>query len=49
LPVEESVALPLRELTRLGDSTIKLMVWMKLMAVGLSDAGSLNRPNSPEE
>ena len=41
LSVEENVALPLRELTRLADSTIKLMVWMKLMAVGLSDAGAL--------
>ena len=44
LSVEENVALPLRELTRLADSTIKLMVWMKLMAVGLSDAGSLYPP-----
>jgi len=44
LTVEENVALPLRELTRLADSTIKLMVWMKLIAVGLSDAGSLYPP-----
>jgi len=44
LSVEENVALPLRELTRLADSTIKLMVWMKLMAVGLADAGSLYPP-----
>ena len=44
LSVEQNVALPLRELTRLADSTIKLMVWMKLMAVGLSDAGSLYPP-----
>jgi phospholipid/cholesterol/gamma-HCH transport system ATP-binding protein len=44
LSVEENVALPLRELTRLADPTIKLMVWMKLMAVGLSDAGSLYPP-----
>ena len=44
LSVEENVALPLRELTGLADSTIKLMVWMKLMAVGLSDAGSLYPP-----
>jgi phospholipid/cholesterol/gamma-HCH transport system ATP-binding protein len=44
LSVEENVALPLRELTRLADSTIKLTVWMKLMAVGLSDAGSLYPP-----
>jgi len=31
-------------LTQLADSTIKLMVWMKLMAVGLSDAASLYPP-----
>ncbi len=44
LTVEENVALPLQELTRLAESTIKLVVWMKLMAVGLSDAGSLYPP-----
>ena len=44
LSVEDNVALPLRELTHLADSTIKLMVWMKLIAVGLSDAGSLYPP-----
>jgi len=44
LSVEENVALPLRELTRLADSTIKLMVWMKLVAVGLADAASLYPP-----
>jgi phospholipid/cholesterol/gamma-HCH transport system ATP-binding protein len=44
MSVEDNVALPLRELTRLADSTIKLMVWMKLMAVGLADAGSLFPP-----
>ncbi len=44
MSVEDNVALPLRELTRLADSTIRLMVWMKLMAVGLSDAGSLLPP-----
>jgi len=44
LSVEDNVALPLRELTRLADSTIKLVVWMKLIAVGLSDAGSLYPP-----
>ena len=33
MSVEENVALPLRELTRLADSTIKLVVWMKLIAV----------------
>lgn len=44
LSVAENVALPLRELTRLAESTIKLVVWMKLIAVGLSDAGSLYPP-----
>jgi phospholipid/cholesterol/gamma-HCH transport system ATP-binding protein len=44
LSVEENVALPLRELTRLAEPTIRLMVWMKLMALGLSDAGSLYPP-----
>ena len=44
MSVADNVALPLRELTRLADSTIKLMVWMKLMAVGLSDAGALYPP-----
>jgi len=44
LSVEENVALPLQELTQLADSTIKLVVWLKLIAVGLSDAGSLYPP-----
>jgi len=44
MSVEENVALPLRELTRLADSTIKLVVWLNLIAVGLSDAGSLYPP-----
>ena len=44
MSVQDNVALPLRELTRLAESTIKLVVWMKLMAVGLSDAGSLYPP-----
>jgi phospholipid/cholesterol/gamma-HCH transport system ATP-binding protein len=44
LSVEDNVALPLRELTRLAESTIKLVVWMKLVAVGLADAGSLYPP-----
>jgi phospholipid/cholesterol/gamma-HCH transport system ATP-binding protein len=44
LSIEDNVALPLRELTRLADSTIKLVVWMKLIAVGLSHAGSLYPP-----
>ena len=44
MSVEDNVALPLRELTRLADSTIKLMAWLNLVAVGLSDAGSLYPP-----
>ena len=44
LSVADNVALPLQELTRLADSTIKLMVWMKLKAVGLSDAARLYPP-----
>lgn len=44
MSVEDNVALPLRELTRLADSTIRLMVWMNLVAVGLSHAGSLYPP-----
>ena len=44
LSVADNVALPLRELTRLAESTIKLVVGMKLIAVGLSDAGSLYPP-----
>ncbi len=44
LTVEDNVALPLRELTQLAESTIKLVVRLKLMAVGLLDAGSLYPP-----
>jgi len=44
LSVEDNVALPLRELTRLAESTIKLVVWMKLKAVGLADAARLYPP-----
>lgn len=44
LSVADNVALPLHELTRLADSTIELMVWMKLKAVGLSDAAKLYPP-----
>jgi phospholipid/cholesterol/gamma-HCH transport system ATP-binding protein len=42
MSVEENVALPLREHTRLAESTIRLMVWMKLAVVGLADAGKLS-------
>src|SRR6266403_975470 len=45
LTVEDNVALPLRELTRLAPSIIDLMVWMKLTAVGLAEFGKL-LPNS---
>lgn len=45
MSVEDNVALPLRELTGLAESTIKLMTWMKLWVVGLSDFGS----SSPQE
>jgi phospholipid/cholesterol/gamma-HCH transport system ATP-binding protein len=44
LSVADNVALPLQELTRLADSTIRLMVWMKLKAVGLSEAAGLYPP-----
>lgn len=44
LSLEENIALPLRELTHLAEPTIKLIVWMKLMAVGLEDAGGLYPP-----
>jgi phospholipid/cholesterol/gamma-HCH transport system ATP-binding protein len=41
LNIEENVALPLREHTRLAPSIIELVVWMKLAAVGLVDHGKL--------
>jgi phospholipid/cholesterol/gamma-HCH transport system ATP-binding protein len=41
LTLEENVAVPLRELTRLDDSTIQLMTWMKLAVVGLAEFGKL--------
>ncbi|PYX19120.1 MAG: ABC transporter ATP-binding protein [Acidobacteria bacterium] len=41
LTVEENVALPLREHTRLAPSIIDLVVWMKLTAVGLAESGKL--------
>jgi phospholipid/cholesterol/gamma-HCH transport system ATP-binding protein len=42
LSLEDNVALPLRELTRLDESTIRLMTWMKLSVVGLSDFRKLS-------
>ena len=41
LNIEDNVALPLREHTRLAPSIIQLVVWMKLAAVGLADHGKL--------
>ena len=45
MSVEENVALPLREHTRLAESTISLMTRMKLAVVGLQDFGK----QSPRE
>jgi phospholipid/cholesterol/gamma-HCH transport system ATP-binding protein len=45
MSVEENVGLPLREHTRLAESTIHLMTWMKLAVVGLAEFGKL----SPQE
>src|SRR5271169_806673 len=45
MSVEDNIALPLREHTRLAESTIRLMTWMKLAVVGLADFGKL----SPQE
>src|ERR1700689_1256898 len=42
LSLEDNVALPLRELTNLDESTIRLMTWMKLSVVGLADYGKLS-------
>jgi len=41
LSVQANVALPLQELTELGDSTIKLISWIKLWMVGLADVAHL--------
>jgi len=41
MSVEDNIALPLREHTRLAESTIRLMTWMKLAVVGLADAAKL--------
>ena len=42
MSVEDNVALPLREHTRLAESTISLMTWMKLAVVGLAEFGKLS-------
>ena len=41
LSVQDNVALPLREHTKLAPSVIDLMVWMKLAVVGLADFAKL--------
>jgi len=41
LSTEENVGLPLRELTTLAEPVIDIMVYMKLAAVGLGEAGKL--------
>jgi phospholipid/cholesterol/gamma-HCH transport system ATP-binding protein len=45
MSLKENVAFPLRELTRLAESTISLMTWMKLSVVGLAEFGD----SSPRE
>lgn len=42
LSLEDNVALPLRELTKLDEPTIRLMTWMKLSVVGLADFRQLS-------
>jgi phospholipid/cholesterol/gamma-HCH transport system ATP-binding protein len=42
MSLEDNVALPLRELTSLDESTIRLMAWMKLSVVGLADFRKLS-------
>jgi phospholipid/cholesterol/gamma-HCH transport system ATP-binding protein len=39
LNIEDNVALPLREHTRLAPSIVELVVWIKLAAVGLAEHG----------
>jgi len=42
MSLEDNIALPLREHTRLAESTIRLMTWMKLAVVGLAEFGKLS-------
>src|SRR6202140_3241308 len=42
MSVEDNIALPLGEHTRLAESTIRLMTWMKLAVVGLAEFGKLS-------
>src|SRR6267154_4782873 len=41
MSVEENIELPLRELTTLADPVIEIITFLKLAAVGLSEAGKL--------
>src|ERR1700731_4721225 len=41
MSVEDNIALPLREHTRLAESTIRLVTWMNLAVVGLAEFGKL--------
>src|SRR5271165_6309533 len=41
MSVEDNIALPLREHTRLAEPTIRLMAWMKLAVVGLAESRKL--------
>jgi phospholipid/cholesterol/gamma-HCH transport system ATP-binding protein len=41
LSIEENVALPLRELTRLADPVIEIMIYLKLASVGLGEVEKL--------
>jgi phospholipid/cholesterol/gamma-HCH transport system ATP-binding protein len=45
MSVEDILALPLREHTRLAESTISLMTWLKLAVVGLAEYGN----HTPQE
>jgi len=44
ISIEDNIALPLREHTRLAESTIQLMTWMKLAVVGLAEFGKHTPP-----
>jgi len=39
MSIEENVSLPLRELTTLADPVVEIMTYLKLVAVGLGEAG----------
>src|ERR1700682_3179860 len=42
MSVEDNIALPLREHTRLPESTVLIITWMKLAVVGLAEFGKLS-------